>query len=114
MSWPIQADGKYWRAYLAGVEPRGLKMDVFLCTPQNWGAILLIRTGSAQFSQALVTHARNVGRSCHEGHFTKNCRAVDTPEERDVFDMLGLEYVEPAARWTRWNVIAAGSGQVIR
>lgn len=88
-------EGKYWRGYL---EAEDVKIDLFLCGRFNWGAIFLIRTGSADFSQAVVTHARRIGRRCTGGFFTRDDTPIPTPEERDVFDLLNLDYIEPAAR----------------
>lgn len=91
----INQEGKYWRGYLPA---REVKLDLFLCKANNWGAIYLIRTGSAEFSQAVVTHAKRIGKPCRDGSFTRDGEPVYTPEERDVFDLLNLEYVEPPAR----------------
>ena len=96
-AWSPKADGKYWRALL-NTEAGEIKLDLFLCGERNWGAILLIRTGSAEFSQAVVTHAKNIGRPCKDGFFHQSGVPVETLEEARVFEMLGLEYVEPALR----------------
>jgi DNA polymerase/3'-5' exonuclease PolX len=93
--WPLKIDGKYWRGYLKEEE---IKLDLFLCTPKNWGMIMLIRTGSADFSREVVTHAKKIGRNVSEGHLTISGVPVDTPEESDVFRLLELEYVEPENR----------------
>ena len=94
IDWTPKADGKYWRGILAN----GLKLDLFLATQANWGAILLIRTGSADFSQAVVTQAKRIGKNCVDGHFTLNGERVETPTEQAVFDLLSLEYVRPPLR----------------
>lgn len=98
ISWPVQPDGKYWRAYLAGVEPRGIKLDLFLATPENWGLIFLIRTGSADFSREVVTYAKYHGKPVVDGRLTMSGVPVETPEEADVFRLLGLRFVEPQQR----------------
>lgn len=91
----INPDGKYWRGWLPA---REVKLDLFLCKPDNWGAIYLIRTGSAEFSQAVVTQAKRIGKPCRDGFFTRDGEPVATPEEIAVFDLLNLEYAEPANR----------------
>lgn len=101
--WHIKPDGKYWRGnmYPAGglpVSDASIKVDIFLATPQNWGAIFLIRTGSADFSQAVVTHALRVGYKFDEGFLTCRGHKVETPDEQTVFDRLGLQYIEPQNR----------------
>lgn len=92
--WRPKPDGKYWR----GLLPSGAKLDLFLTTPEGWGIILLIRTGSAEFSQAVVTHAKRIGRPVENGRLTIGGVPVQTREESDVFETLGLRYVEPRNR----------------
>lgn len=92
--WNIKPEGKYWRGLLA----TGIKLDLFLASYTNFGLIYAIRTGSAEFTQALVTHAKRVGLPCVDGHLTRDGKPLETPDERDVFDLLGLEYVGPEQR----------------
>lgn len=94
--WPIKPEGKYWRGLICG----RVKLDVFLCNPENFGIQYLIRTGSAEFSQRIVTALR----------YSKNCPVRDgyihdrhgseiiTPDEQSVFDLLGMEFIEPRNR----------------
>jgi DNA polymerase/3'-5' exonuclease PolX len=92
--WTIKPDGKYWRGLVAS----NTKLDLFLATPENWGIILAIRTGSAEFTTALVTHARHVGMACTEGYLTQDGQRINTPEEEDVFRLLRLENTSPVDR----------------
>jgi DNA polymerase IV (family X) len=92
--WSIKPEGKYWRGLLTG----GIKLDLFLARPDNFGLIYCIRTGSAEFSKALVTHAANVGMPCVDGYLTHGGAPVPTPGERDVFDALGLKFIPPQDR----------------
>ncbi len=94
LDWQPKPEGKYWR----GLLPSGMKLDLFLATADNFGAIALIRTGSAEFSEAVVTHALRIGKRCIEGHFTVDGKPVATPEEADVFKLLNLRYVGPSQR----------------
>lgn len=97
MPWPIKEQGRYWRGWLVNAE---IKLDLFLATPETWGVIYLIRTGSAEFSQ------RMVGKECWRTGYRfaegKLCNShgqfVPTPEERDVFNALGVEWIEPELR----------------
>jgi DNA polymerase beta thumb len=102
--WPLNPQGRYWRGLVPTTETRAIKLDVFLTTPAGWGAILLVRTGSAEFSKAVVTHAKKINRPLFEGRLTIGGQAVETPEEEDVFRLLGLQYVEPSKRLTGWQV----------
>lgn len=95
--WQPNPDGKYWRG-LIDAPGEQIKLDLFLCTPANWGAIFLIRTGSQEFSQAVAAHAQRIERNFAKGFLTMSGLPVDTFEEEKVFELLGLHYVEPAAR----------------
>lgn len=95
--WPIQEQGRYWRGWLAKA---GMKLDLFLATPETWGVIYLIRTGSAEFSQRMVgKECWRTGYRFDDGKlFDANGQFVATPEESDVFNALGVNWIEPEAR----------------
>jgi len=46
----------------------GMCADVFLTTKRGWGGAMAIRTGPADFSQALVTLARRQGKHMADGY----------------------------------------------
>lgn len=74
-------------------------LDLFVCEGWTWGYILALRTGSAEFSRALVTHAREIGCRCEGGQVLgPDGRAIAVPEEKDFFDTLGIEWIEPHKR----------------
>ena len=95
--WPLKPDARYWRGVITAGQD-AVKLDVFLTTVENFGTTLLIRTGSAQFNQALMSHARMVHRPCRDNHFHHAGEPIEFEEEYDVMDFLGLEYVEPNLR----------------
>lgn len=101
----------------------GLQVDLFVVRPPaSFGLLLMIRTGSAEFSHAMLGRANGLGMSSIEGALhrrgppcvdhittTKKCRhcagrgwlpgeRVDTPEETDVFAVLGLSFIDPVDR----------------
>lgn len=85
-------------------EYEGTQIDLFLASPDTWGCVFTIRTGSAEFSHKLVTK-KAYGGYCpdnlyfHEARiFGRDGEAYETPEEEDVFELLGLEFIEPSAR----------------
>lgn len=98
VDWPLKRDGKYWR----GLLPDGIKLDLFLCTPENWGIVFLIRTGSAAFTKELVTHGQQIGKRALGGFLRRGTSEespiIPTPEERDVFCELSLAWVAPPMR----------------
>jgi len=79
--------------------------DLFITTPEKFGAIYLIRTGPFEFSARIVTS------KAHGGHMPsylkeKDGRIVhretgqvyDTPEEEDYFRVIGLKFIPPEKR----------------
>ena len=83
----------------------GFQVDLFLATPETWGCVFTIRTGSAEFTHKLVTK-KSFGGYCPNNLYFKEARIWDsrsgeayaTPEEADVFELLGLEFIEPRER----------------
>lgn len=85
--------------------------DLFLQPdPATWGLNFMVRTGSAEFAQRMVT-TKGAGGLKPDGIFIKEARvyraalfpgAVDelleTPEEDDIFDLWGMDFVPPQER----------------
>ena len=83
----------------------GPQLDLFIVTPPaQWGVLFLIRTGPAEYSHAIVTPRVHGGLlpshlRVREGAIWLNELApLETPEESDVYNLLGIPYVEPEAR----------------
>ena len=81
------------------------KLDLFIVRPETWGVQFAIRTGPAEFSHKLVTRQDWGGLLPNNMKVEDGCLwnvvlgyAIPTPEERDFFDALGLEWLEPKAR----------------
>ena len=109
--WPLRRKGEF-----AG----DVKVDVFTATQANWGLILAIRTGPAEFSKRLVTALARSNRPSHGG-FIRNADGVrpkwvsggvpywddaqkeampkvEAREERDVFDLARIQMLPANAR----------------
>jgi len=94
-----------WGERLRGVMFRGRRHELFFAAPQNFYAILVIRTGSAEFSQRLVTQMRASGLY-QQGSDKKpgfvlsqrdgSVRAVAS--EQDYFGLCGEPWTEPEDR----------------
>jgi len=87
----------------------GVSVDLFIATPDTWGCVATIRTGSADFTRWLVT-SRRYGGACPshlkfgEGRIAEGVHLLETREEADVFNALGIPWVEPVDRVTgRWR-----------
>ena len=81
----------------------GICCDLFITTPGQWGNIFAIRTGPGDFSQALVTRARDMGLKQDGGKLWKLHRddtrtVIPCPEERDFFAALNVAWLEPHER----------------
>jgi DNA polymerase/3'-5' exonuclease PolX len=82
----------------------GVALDLFsVLPPAEWGVILAIRTGPAEFSRRLVTRRRSGGLlpdwlRVQDGAIWHGADPVPTPEEADVFRLLGLPNIPPAER----------------
>lgn len=98
IDWAPKPDGKYWRGLIRDADAGDVKIDIFIPRPKNWGITLLVRTGSAEFSQAVAAHALRTGRKLDDGGLLKYGVPVATDEEADAFKHLGLLWTEPRDR----------------
>ncbi len=87
--------------YTQRILPEGIKLDLFFAEPGNWGFIFAIRTGSADFSHHILGYKwKEWGYRGKGGYLYREGQKFEIPEERDLFNMLGLDYVEPKYRNT--------------
>jgi len=85
--------------YTQRILPEGIKLDLFFADEENWGSIFAIRTGSAEYSHKILARewVRNGFRS-EGGYLFRDGKRYEIHEEKDLFKMLGLPYVEPEDR----------------
>ncbi len=82
---------------------QGIAIDLFIAQEMNYGNILAIRTGNAEFSHALVTPRRQGGlmpgnlRQA-EGYLWHGEERIDCPTEEAFFEALGVRWAEPRMR----------------
>lgn len=93
----IKGDPKQGRYIQFGTR-WGIKVDLFTATPQTWGYIMAIRTGSADFSHALALLWSRQGYKGKGGVLTRGGAPVDIPEESDLFNRLGMRTPHPSQR----------------
>ena len=84
---------------------RGFALDIFACLPPaQWGVIKIIRTGSGDFNKRFVLQRTQGGKileagmQIRDGGLYDRGTLIETPEEVDVFNAVGLAYLEP---WER-------------
>jgi len=94
----------------------GICCDLFITDHIRWGYQLTIRTGPAMFSKAIVTLALRRGWHFTDSLLHKHAKYNNKPcnrmaacpfvamarEEKDIFDLLGLPWCEPADRSADW------------
>lgn len=88
-------EGKYTQIMIGN----GDHIDLFMTTPEQWGIIFMIRTGSAAFSKRVVNEIKNNGYKCEEGYLKKlSGEVIPCYEEEDFFRITGTPYLEPSSR----------------
>lgn len=89
------AIGRYTQRKL----PEGINLDLFMANERNWGLIFAIRTGSAEFSHKILASGWvKAGYKSIDGMLTKNGKQIEIREEVDLFNLIGIFYVEPKFR----------------
>lgn len=85
--------------YTQRMLPEGIKLDLFFATPENWGLIFAIRTGSANFShKVLATEWVKQGFHSKGGILTKGRTEYPITEEIELFKLLGIYWTDPEKR----------------
>jgi DNA polymerase/3'-5' exonuclease PolX len=88
--------GKYTQRIL----PEGIKLDLFMANIRNWGLIFAIRTGSARYSHKILACGWvKRGYKSINGMLTKNGREIEVREEKDLFNLIGVAYIQPNQRF---------------
>jgi len=75
----------------------GEQFDLYFATPETWGALVLIRTGSAGHNIKLSKRALNMGMKLSHKGLIKDGKIIASTEE-GIFEALGMEYVPPEER----------------
>jgi len=81
-------------------------IDIYHATPETWGILVLVRTGSQEHNVKLCSLALSKGMklSAAEGvlkpleSFPSMMRTIASKTEEEIFAALGLAYIEPKDR----------------
>jgi DNA polymerase/3'-5' exonuclease PolX len=85
--------------YTQRLLPEDIALDLFFATLDNWGLIYAIRTGSAEYShRVLACGWVRAGYTSVGGMLTRHGEVVPCPEERDLFRLAGVKWIEPEER----------------
>lgn len=88
--------GKYIQIELQDDE---IKIDIFIATPENWGFMLAIRTGPADYSHKVLGRRWvKFGYHGEDGILKRGGVPVMVPEETDLYNLLDLTYLHPKER----------------
>jgi len=76
-----------------------IKLDLFMCVPDNFGLMLAIRTGPADYSHHVIAEgAHKVGMKIQGGMLTQNGELVPVPDEETLYKHLRIPYLPPGDR----------------
>lgn len=90
-----QRDGRSYKA----LEFEGFPVDLFIVRdPAQWGVILTIRTGPADWSHRLVTDCQRFLRRVQGGYLYRAGQVFPCPTERAFFSGIGQPWLEPKHR----------------
>jgi DNA polymerase (family 10) len=85
--------------YTQRILPEGIKLDLFIAEEGNWGSILAIRTGSAEYSHKVLANGWvRQGFKSDSGYLYRNGEKYEVREEEDLFRLIGIPYVNPEDR----------------
>jgi len=110
--WSPRLEAKYFRLRL----PEGMNLDLFMASPQNWGGLFMMRTGSGVGPDGNTFNGFTPGifgrwKKVSDGGRMTECMPTMTtgeqlwiPEEQDFFDLLEMDFVPPVERTSK-NVI---------
>ena len=98
----LEVRGGYgeWNKFLRHVES-GLNVDLFKTTPDRWAVSLVVRTGPKESNIKIATAARRKGWRFHaygRGFTDERGREIACRTEREVFELVELEYKPPEQR----------------
>jgi len=82
---------------IAQLTIKGVNVDLYVANEQTWGALLLIRTGSAEHNIKLSQIALRKGMKLTHNGLIKGGKVVASTE-KEIFEALDLPYVKPELR----------------
>lgn len=88
-----EPSGRYTQRELDGV-----KVEISMGTPANFGCLQLIRTGNAEFSHLIMKRVLQCGLEQRDGYLYNEDKVIPIDDERKYFSTLNLPYVEPEHR----------------
>ena len=79
--------------------PCDTTLELYMATPQNYGLILAIRTGSAKYVyEKLAKRWKRFGYYAKDGRLWYRDKMINIPTEKRLFDILHLRSINPENR----------------
>ncbi len=94
-------DGERWGDKVRGVSFRDFAHEIFLADKLNFGSVLALKTGPADYSKMLVTEMLARGRFRQQGGYVRytNGKGIrGMPTEEEFFAACGVAFVPAAER----------------
>lgn len=95
-----------WGPRYRGVHFRGLRLEIFLTTPDDWGYQFWLRTGPADANHHVMGWLSNKALGFRGGSgwytFPEGELRLRIPDEDTLFALLGLPYQRPGLRTLDW------------
>ncbi len=100
---PLLVDGPKMKKFRYS----GIQVDLFIATPDSWGLILMLRTGSAAYSRMMVTphpYGRRPWNLAVKDGYVWNVdeegerQLVPVPSEEDLYRLWGWPWDAPEKR----------------
>lgn len=81
-------------------QPSGIGVDIFSTTEECWPVALVVRTGSAEMNKRIASAALRRGYRFHAygRGFSTPTGEIICRSEQEVFEAVGLPYMEPWGR----------------
>ena len=91
-----EATGKYTQREL----PEGINLDLFMADEKNFGLIMMIRTGSWEYSKRMMWECKTRGFYVKDGYLfeTSSNQLQLVEEEADFYRICNIKYTEPKLR----------------
>ena len=77
----------------------GVKVQLFIADGDNWGYILAIRTGSADWAHhVMMQRLKDCRYEPRDGYLHSKGHIVPVPDERTLFKLMHIPFIEPCER----------------
>lgn len=96
----VQLEGAYTDPLVKRWLPGFFTLEVHVADQANFGLLLALTTGNFAFRKTLQEKWSRRKWTCRKGYMyrKKTMEIISVPEERDLFDLLKMAYVEPHDR----------------